>query len=266
MVPQGGAHTHMRARAYDTYTHAYTGSSFGLYLSPEVQESAAYIYIGVYNIYICTYTYIYTYIKRSTSSLSLYIYIPSISIFHRPSFKRLFPRPVSEAGLHGRHSRLGRDPSTIDSETRYRNLCARERPAPSLVSPPSPPAKPRENPRLIAISPLCGLPRRLILGGEGRGGGGGATTSGLGSSARFGGLRRLSLWWLFRFFEQTGSLPEFQLGGNRFGENDWNVIEEEVIRDAEGWDSWWEYYRREGQTFVKAFVCCIDNQEWWVRL
>lgn len=164
MVPQGGAHTHMRARAYDTYTHAYTGSSFGLYLSPEVQESAAYIYIGVYNIYICTYTYI----KRSTSSLSLYIYIPSISIFHRPSFKRLFPRPVSEAGLHGRHSRLGRDPSTIDSETRYRNLCARERPAPSLVSPPSPPAKPRENPRLIAISPLCGLPRRLILGGEGR--------------------------------------------------------------------------------------------------
>lgn len=174
MVPQGGAHTHMRARAYDTYTHAYTGSSFGLYLSPEVQESAAYIYIGVYNIYICTYTYIYTYIKRSTSSLSLYIYIPSISIFHRPSFKRLFPRPVSEAGLHGRHSRLGRDPSTIDSETRYRNLCARERPAPSLVSPPSPPAKPRENPRLIAISPLCGLPRRLILGGEGRGGGGGA--------------------------------------------------------------------------------------------
>lgn len=164
----------MRARAYDTYTHAYTGSSFGLYLSPEVQESAAYIYIGVYNIYICTYTYIYTYIKRSTSSLSLYIYIPSISIFHRPSFKRLFPRPVSEAGLHGRHSRLGRDPSTIDSETRYRNLCARERPAPSLVSPLSPPAKPRENPRLIAISPLCGLPRRLILGGEGRGGGGGA--------------------------------------------------------------------------------------------
>lgn len=163
----------MRARAYDTYTHAYTGSSFGLYLSPEVQESAAYIYIGVYNIYICTYTYIYTYIKRSTSSLSLYIYIPSISIFHRPSFKRLFPRPVSEAGLHGRHSRLGRDPSTIDSETRYRNLCARERPAPSLVSPPSPPAKPRENPRLIAISPLCGLPRRLILGEEGRGGGGG---------------------------------------------------------------------------------------------
>lgn len=164
------AYTHARARTYDTYTHAYTGSSFGLYLSPEVQESAAYIYIGVYNIYICTYTYI----KRSTSSLSLYIYIPSISIFHRPSFKRLFPRPVSEAGLHGRHSRLGRDPSTIDSETRYRNLCARERPAPSLVSPPSPPAKPRENPRLIAISPLCGLPRRLILGGEGRGGGGGA--------------------------------------------------------------------------------------------
>lgn len=164
MVPQGGAHTHMRARAYDTYTHAYTGSSFGLYLSPEVQESAAYIYIGVYNIYM----YLYVYKTINFISLSLYIYIPSISIFHRPSFKRLFPRPVSEAGLHGRHSRLGRDPSTIDSETRYRNLCARERPAPSLVSPPSPPAKPRENPRLIAISPLCGLPRRLILGGEGR--------------------------------------------------------------------------------------------------
>lgn len=89
----------------------------------------------------------YTYIKRSTWSLSL-------SIFHRLSFKHLFPRPVSEAGLHGRHSRLGRDPSTIESETRYRNLCARER-----TTRPPPPAKPRENPRLIAISPLCGLPR-----------------------------------------------------------------------------------------------------------
>lgn len=168
------AYTHARARVRHVHTRVHRQLVWSLFVPRSSRVRCIYIYIGVYNIYICTYTYIYTYIKRSTSSLSLYIYIPSISIFHRPSFKRLFPRPVSEAGLHGRHSRLGRDPSTIDSETRYRNLCARERPAPSLVSPPSPPAKPRENPRLIAISPLCGLPRRLILGGEGRGGGGGA--------------------------------------------------------------------------------------------
>lgn len=79
MVPQGGAHTHMRARAYDTYTHAYTGSSFGLYLSPEVQESAAYIYIGVYNIYM----YLYVYKTINFISLSLYIY--SIYIYLSPS-------------------------------------------------------------------------------------------------------------------------------------------------------------------------------------
>lgn len=162
-------HTCARAHVRHVHTRVHRQLVWSLFVPRSSRVRCIYIYIGVYNIYICTYTYI----KRSTSSLSLYIYIPSISIFHRPSFKRLFPRPVSEAGLHGRHSRLGRDPSTIDSETRYRNLCARERPAPSLVSPPSPPAKPRENPRLIAISPLCGLPRRLILGEEGRGGGGG---------------------------------------------------------------------------------------------
>lgn len=124
-------HTCARAHVRHVHTRVHRQLVWSLFVPRSSRVRCIYIYIGVYNIYICTYTYI----KRSTSSLSLYIYIPSISIFHRPSFKRLFPRPVSEAGLHGRHSRLGRDPSTIDSETRYRNLCARERPAPSLVSP-----------------------------------------------------------------------------------------------------------------------------------
>lgn len=163
-------HTCARAHVRHVHTRVHRQLVWSLFVPRSSRVRCIYIYIGVYNIYM----YLYVYKTINFISLSLYIYIPSISIFHRPSFKRLFPRPVSEAGLHGRHSRLGRDPSTIDSETRYRNLCARERPAPSLVSPPSPPAKPRENPRLIAISPLCGLPRRLILGGEGRGGGGGA--------------------------------------------------------------------------------------------
>lgn len=127
--------THTHTCTIHTYIpHAYTGSSFGLYLSPEVQESAAYIYIYIYAcayvyIYICTYTYI----KRSTSHFVFLFLSIHPSIFRRLSFKYLFPRPVSEAGLHGRHSRLGRDPSTIDSETRYRNLCARERATPSLA-------------------------------------------------------------------------------------------------------------------------------------
>lgn len=161
------AYTHARARTYDTYTHAYTGSSFGLYLSPEVQESAAYIYIyiGVYNIYICTYTYI----KRSTSSLSLYIYIFYLYLsFTVPpsnvSFRVPFPRLAFMAGIHG--SGEIRVPSTLKLVIETYARASAQRRASSL--PPSPPAKPRENPRLIAISPLCGLPRRLILGGEGR--------------------------------------------------------------------------------------------------
>lgn len=158
------AYTHARAHVRHVHTRVHRQLVWSLFVPRSSRVRCIYIYIGVYNIYM----YLYVYKTINFISLSIYIYIPSISIFHRPSFKRLFPRPVSEAGLHGRHSRLGRDPSTIDSETRYRNLCARERPAPSLVSPSPPPAKPRENPRLIAISPLCGLPRRLILGGEGR--------------------------------------------------------------------------------------------------
>lgn len=153
----GLAHTHTHTRVHTYNTH--TGSSFGLYLSPEVQESAAYIYTHTH----IQYTYLHVYIKRSTS-LSLSFHPFYLSIFHRLSFKHLFPRPVSEAGLHGRHSRLGRDPSTIDSETRYRNLGAQHRA--------SPPAKPRENPRLIAISPLRALPFRVdLVAGYGRRGG-----------------------------------------------------------------------------------------------
>lgn len=152
------SHTHTHTRVHTYNTHAHTGSSFGLYLSPEVQESAAYIYIHTHTIYVPIRIY-----KTINFSLSL---LPSVylSIFHRLSFKHLFPRPVSEAGLHGRHSRLGRDPSTIDSETRYRNLGAQHRA--------SPPAKPRENPRLIAISPLRALPFRVdLVAGYGRRGG-----------------------------------------------------------------------------------------------
>lgn len=138
MVPQGGAHTHMRARAYDTYTHAYTGSSFGLYLSPEVQESAAYIYIGVYNIYICTYTYIYTYIKRSTSSLSLSIYIFHLYLsFTVPpsnvSFRVPFPRLAFMAGIHG--SGEIRVPSTLKLVIETYARASAQRRASSLPSP-----------------------------------------------------------------------------------------------------------------------------------
>lgn len=158
MVPQGGGSR--------TYTHTCTHVQYTyrqLVWSLFVPRSSRVRCIYIYTHTHIQYTYLHVYIKRSTS-LSLSFHPFYLSIFHRLSFKHLFPRPVSEAGLHGRHSRLGRDPSTIDSETRYRNLGAQHRA--------SPPAKPRENPRLIAISPLRALPFRVdLVAGYGRRGG-----------------------------------------------------------------------------------------------
>lgn len=160
MVPQGGGsrtHTHTHTCTHVQYT--YRQLVWSLFVPRSSRVRCIYIYTHTH----VQYTYLHVYIKRSTS-LSLSFHPFYLSIFHRLSFKHLFPRPVSEAGLHGRHSRLGRDPSTIDSETRYRNLGAQHRA--------SPPAKPRENPRLIAISPLRALPFRVdLVAGYGRRGG-----------------------------------------------------------------------------------------------
>lgn len=160
MVPQGGGsrtHTHTHTCTHVQYT--YRQLVWSLFVPRSSRVRCIYIYTHTH----IQYTYLHVYIKRSTS-LSLSFHPFYLSIFHRLSFKHLFPRPVSEAGLHGRHSRLGRDPSTIDSETRYRNLGAQHRA--------SPPAKPRENPRLIAISPLRALPFRVdLVAGYGRRGG-----------------------------------------------------------------------------------------------
>lgn len=156
MVPQGGGsrtHTHTHTCTHVQYT--YRQLVWSLFVPRSSRVRCIYIYTHTRTIHVPTRIY-----KTINFSLSL---LPSVylSIFHRLSFKHLFPRPVSEAGLHGRHSRLGRDPSTIDSETRYRNLGAQHRA--------SPPAKPRENPRLIAIS---ALPFRVdLVAGYGRRGG-----------------------------------------------------------------------------------------------
>lgn len=136
MVPQGGGshtYTHMH-HTYIYTTRIYRQLVWSLFVPRSSRVRCIYIYIHIcvcirIYIYICTYTYI----KRSTSHFVFLFLSIHPSIFRRLSFKYLFPRPVSEAGLHGRHSRLGRDPSTIDSETRYRNLCARERATPSLA-------------------------------------------------------------------------------------------------------------------------------------
>lgn len=159
MVPQGGGsrtHTHTHTCTHVQYT--YRQLVWSLFVPRSSRVRCIYIHTHTHTIHVPTRIY-----KTINFSLSL---LPSVylSIFHRLSFKHLFPRPVSEAGLHGRHSRLGRDPSTIDSETRYRNLGAQHRA--------SPPAKPRENPRLIAISPLRALPFRVdLVAGYGRRGG-----------------------------------------------------------------------------------------------
>lgn len=148
------SHTHTNTHVYTRTIHIPAARLVSI--CPQKFKSPLHIYIHTH----IQYTYLHVYIKRSTS-LSLSFLPFYLSIFHRLSFKHLFPRPVSEAGLHGRHSRLGRDPSTIDSETRYRNLGAQHRA--------SPPAKPRENPRLIAIS---ALPFRVdLVAGYGRRGG-----------------------------------------------------------------------------------------------
>lgn len=159
MVPQGGgSRTHTHTHVYTRTIHTHIPAARLVSICPQKFKSPLHIYIHTHTIYVPIRIY-----KTINFSLSL---LPSVylSIFHRLSFKHLFPRPVSEAGLHGRHSRLGRDPSTIDSETRYRNLGAQHRA--------SPPAKPRENPRLIAISPLRALPFRVdLVAGYGRRGG-----------------------------------------------------------------------------------------------
>lgn len=159
MVPQGGGsrtHTHKHTCTHVQYT--YRQLVWSLFVPRSSRVRCIYIHTHTRTIYVPTRIY-------KTINFSLSLFHPFyLSIFHRLSFKHLFPRPVSEAGLHGRHSRLGRDPSTIDSETRYRNLGAQHRA--------SPPAKPRENPRLIAISPLRALPFRVdLVAGYGRRGG-----------------------------------------------------------------------------------------------
>lgn len=159
MVPQGGgSRTHTQTHTCTHVQYTYRQLVWSLFVPRSSRVRCIYIHTHTHTIHVPTRIY-----KTINFSLSL---LPSVylSIFHRLSFKHLFPRPVSEAGLHGRHSRLGRDPSTIDSETRYRNLGAQHRA--------SPPAKPRENPRLIAISPLRALPFRVdLVAGYGRRGG-----------------------------------------------------------------------------------------------
>lgn len=152
------SHTHTQTHVYTRTIHIPAARLVSI--CPQKFKSPLHIYIYTHTHTIHVPTRIY-----KTINFSLSLFHPFyLSIFHRLSFKHLFPRPVSEAGLHGRHSRLGRDPSTIDSETRYRNLGAQHRA--------SPPAKPRENPRLIAISPLRALPFRVdLVAGYGRRGG-----------------------------------------------------------------------------------------------
>lgn len=152
------SHTHTHTHTCTHVQYTYRQLVWSLFVPRSSRVRCIYIHTHTHTIHVPTRIY-----KTINFSLSL---LPSVylSIFHRLSFKHLFPRPVSEAGLHGRHSRLGRDPSTIDSETRYRNLGAQHRA--------SPPAKPRENPRLIAISPLRALPFRVdLVAGYGRRGG-----------------------------------------------------------------------------------------------
>ena len=185
-------HTHVHTRTHVTSTRIpirpQTRSSFGLYLSPEVQESAVYIRVHTYiNVYtrICTCMYAGTYIKRSTLTISR---VSSLSL----SFSRSLPLLLSllratlsasrfqglafMASIHS--SGEIRVPSSLKLviETYARAYNQRDL---------SPLARPRENPRLIAISPLCELPRsiphrlrRVIDSGET------LTTSGLGSDAR----------------------------------------------------------------------------------
>lgn len=110
------AYTHARARVRHVHTRVHRQLVWSLFVPRSSRVRCIYIYIGVYNIYICTYTYIYTYIKRSTSSLSLYIYIFHLYLsFTVPpsnvSFRVPFPRLAFMAGIHG--SGEIRVPSTL---------------------------------------------------------------------------------------------------------------------------------------------------------
>lgn len=105
-------HTCARAHVRHVHTRVHRQLVWSLFVPRSSRVRCIYIYIGVYNIYICTYTYI----KRSTSSLSLSIYIFHLYLsFTVPpsnvSFRVPFPRLAFMAGIHG--SGEIRVPSTL---------------------------------------------------------------------------------------------------------------------------------------------------------
>ena len=110
MVPQGGgADTHARTHTHTHTEYMYTyirqtGSSFGLYLSPEVQESAIYIHISAHtrkNIYRYTRVHTRTYIKPSTPSSVSYLFLCFAISSSNVSFRVPFPRLAFMASIHG---------------------------------------------------------------------------------------------------------------------------------------------------------------------
>ena len=139
-------HTHTRTHTYTRYiyTHTYTTTNQELVWSLFVPRSSrvrcihtrAYIHKCIYtymHVHVCRYVYKTIDSHNQSRFVSLFIFLsvsPSFAVSPSSySFRVPFPRP----GLHGQYSQLGRDPSTIESETRYRNLCARVQPARSLA-------------------------------------------------------------------------------------------------------------------------------------